>query len=67
MVTITIETENAAFSEYPDCEVARILKKLAMLLEDCAPEHLVDQTIRLLDINGNCVGAYVETKDEQKD
>lgn len=28
-ITITIETDNAAFEDYPASEVARILRKLA--------------------------------------
>lgn len=64
MVNITIETDSAAFSEYPGYEIARILKKLAGVIEDCADEKLVNQIIRLRDINGNCVGVYEETEDE---
>lgn len=64
MVKIEIKTDNAAFSEYPGIEIARILRKLANLLSDCVDKDLVNQTVPLLDINGNRVGVYEETKDE---
>ena len=50
-ITITIRTGNAAFTDYPVSETARILRDLAERLErdDIPPE-------KLMDINGNHVG-----------
>lgn len=53
MVTITIKTDNAAFSEIPGSEIARILRELADDLEGY--EH-TDFEMPLRDINGNIVG-----------
>jgi len=50
-VTIVIETENAAFADDPEMELARIFEKLADRLRMFG--HL-DHSIR--DINGNTVG-----------
>jgi len=50
-IQILIETENAAFDERTEEEVARILRKFATDLEGGRrPE-------KLLDLNGNVVGA----------
>ena len=52
MITITIRTANAAFSEGNyDWEVARILEKLAKQIQN---NGLTE--IPLMDINGNKVG-----------
>lgn len=50
--TLTMATENAAFEDMPEYEVARILRKVADQIEDG------DTTGRVRDINGNTVGAY---------
>ena len=50
-VTITINTENAAFEDSPTGEIARILRDLAERFEqDGIPPE------KLFDINGNSVG-----------
>lgn len=48
---ITIRTDNAAFEDSPETEVARILRKLA---DDIEARGLDSYTLR--DINGNRVG-----------
>ena len=53
IITITIETGNAAFAEYPAAEVSRILLDLAGRL---ARDETIDATIPLRDFNGNTVG-----------
>jgi hypothetical protein len=56
MFSLTMQTDNDAFSEHEPDEVARILKEIAYKLEggetngDCR------------DINGNAVGAWVLTQ-----
>ena len=57
-ITITIQTENAAFEEAgPECEVGRILAKLAKDLQN----GMVSGYKILLDANGNRVGQYDAT------
>lgn len=56
---IEIKTDNAAFEDDPGYEVARILRKLA----DRVESEGLDQ-VRLMDINGNCVGS-VEVEDSE--
>lgn len=51
-VTITLETGNAAFSDEPATEIARILRAQAELIE---AGMATDET-PLRDINGNRVG-----------
>lgn len=57
-ITITINTDNAAFCDYPGAEVARILHKLG----DSIIHELTDTNIEepqrfvLRDFNGNTVG-----------
>lgn len=46
-----IETDNAAFSECPEGEIARILRDLAKRIEANASHYIV-----LRDSNGNRVG-----------
>lgn len=55
MIVITIDTENQAFADSEQIEVARILHVLA----DRFDKHGLpsdDHTVRLMDINGNFVG-----------
>ena len=55
MIVITIDTENQAFADSEQIEVARILHTLA----DRFDKHGLpsdDHTVRLMDINGNFVG-----------
>jgi hypothetical protein len=56
-IIITINCDNAAFTEDPSVEVARILQKYAARLRESYPplEDLEGDTLR--DINGNTVGA----------
>ena len=56
--TITIETGNAAFSDYPEFEIARILRKLADRIEDRGIEDT-----SICDINGGRVGGLVCDQD----
>lgn len=51
-ISITLTTENAAFSDEPATEIARILRKQADLIES---GMATDET-PLRDINGNRVG-----------
>lgn len=63
MFTLTINTANDAFAVQPEFEVAAILKKLADRLEDgCAST----EEGRLLDVNGNTVGSYTFTEDNEE-
>jgi hypothetical protein len=50
-ITITIKTGNAAFTDSPTAEIARILRRLAGQFER---DGLPPKTLR--DINGNAVG-----------
>lgn len=50
-LTITIQCDNAAFSENPGGEVARILRRYADDIDGMEPEET-----KLRDINGNTVG-----------
>lgn len=58
-ITITINTDNAAFEDNTETKVARILADFARKLADGLTN--IGITTRLLDINGNTVGA-VEIK-----
>lgn len=57
MITITIETDNAAFDESPEVEVARILRKLADRVTTSGLDG--DVILPLKDLNGNSVGELV--------
>lgn len=62
MITITIRTENAAFAdEYYNAEIVRILRNLA----DKA-ERNNTLNYRILDTNGNTVGAVTLTGRDRK-
>ena len=57
-LTITIELESPSFrngngEQYEGPEVARLLRKYAGLVEECAE---IPPSIFLIDINGNAVG-----------
>ena len=52
MFTLTIATDNAAFTDDPTAETARILRCLADRLEGASP----DEDYPLRDLNGNRVG-----------
>lgn len=54
-ITITLTTENDAFSDEPATEIARILRKLADVIES----GLATDETPLRDINGNRVGVCV--------
>ncbi len=59
MVRIEIETDNAAFEEAPSCEVAKILRKLATMMETEQPltrDGMFRKITNLRDTNGNPVG-----------
>ena len=57
-ITITINTDNAAFEGDPRFEVGRLLRELARKVED----NGVDDT-PCMDINGNKVG-WLRVKDD---
>lgn len=52
MITITIDTSNQAFEEYPEEEVGRILKEVTRRFK----EYTVYDDMPIHDINGNIVG-----------
>lgn len=54
-ITITIETDNAAFERAPMFEVARILDSAAARLKREGPPDEGD-SYKLRDVNGNTVG-----------
>lgn len=54
MVNITIETDNAAFEDYPSVEVASILRSLADRLDVSSLDDMDGRS--LMDSNGNRVG-----------
>lgn len=61
MITITIETDNAAFGTSANSighEVARILRETAKRLNEEAIDLRPCQPTRLRDINGNTVGHF---------
>lgn len=57
---LVIDTGNASFDDLPGEETARILRGVALQLEENHPYDLprIHQSIR--DTNGNKVGSYVE-------
>ena len=55
--SITIHTDNAAFSDDPNAETARILRHIADQVEQ-GVDH-----IPVYDINGNRVGTYMYEHD----
>jgi hypothetical protein len=55
LYVVKIEMDNAAFAEDPSFEVARILRKLAVL-EDGHPNFSPGHMQPLHDLNGNEVG-----------
>jgi len=61
MITIKIETDNDAFVRDNQNEQARILRDLADKLEH-ACGNVYDYTLH--DVNGNSVGYYDYTQDE---
>ena len=52
--TLTINTQNAAFTDEPQIEVARILAQLAIFVADAPPHKGIAS---LFDISGNVVGS----------
>jgi hypothetical protein len=52
LFTLTIETDNAAFNDGGNAEVARLLREVAERVEDST----TDGTVK--DINGNTVGVW---------
>jgi hypothetical protein len=56
MLTITLETDNAAFEDQCPAEVARILHDLAARIENGLGSG--QERGALLDINGNRVGSW---------
>jgi hypothetical protein len=57
-----IATENAAFSESPASELARILRKLADRIESDPAPYIV-----LRDVNGNMVGECQISETEESE
>lgn len=56
-VTITIKTDNAAFTDYEAGETARILRRYVEVLEQCETVNDLDNT-PAYDINGNKVALF---------
>jgi len=56
MITITIETSNAAFDDNKSYEIARILDVVSNQVENDYGDSFY-----LFDINGNKVGEYIDT------
>ena len=56
MITITIDTNNAAFDGNPSIEVARLLRKLAGMVEDSYDFSGSIPRLFLRDVNGNTCG-----------
>ena len=63
--TLTIHTGNAAFSDEPDLEIARILQRLADDINNGRINLAHDTPERVRDINGNAVGLvrFIEEED----
>ena len=59
MFTLTIKTDNAAFTDSAGYELSRILVRLAAKLDEIAVQP---SSGRLYDINGNTVGEWELTK-----
>jgi hypothetical protein len=57
MFEVKIDTDNAAFDPNPDLEVARILERVASELRGTIADQACGFSMRLLDVNGNAVGA----------
>jgi len=60
-ITITINTDNAAFSDWPEDEVASILDKLSYKLREDGADAVDD--LPLKDYNGNTVGKVTLSDD----
>ena len=61
-VTVKINCDNAAFTDDPSAELARIFRGLA----ESVTEHDINyskKTIMIQDINGNTVGQLIATAD----
>jgi hypothetical protein len=56
VLTITIETDNAAFEHHCGTEVARILHKLADKIKLNDSDDINHISMTLQDVNGNTVG-----------
>jgi hypothetical protein len=61
--TLTIATDNDAFTPEPNSEIARILRRAAYRIEN---GWLDDQPFALLDANGSSVGSFAHTASERK-
>lgn len=61
-LTINVEMANAAFEHHPEDELARILRHAAAQLEVLGA--FPGSGDRLLDYNGNTVGAWAVVTDE---
>lgn len=57
---ITIEMNNAAFTDYPQCELQRILHKLSGDVSGI--QVTIGDRIHIADINGNTVGELKVTR-----
>jgi hypothetical protein len=52
MFTLNFETDNAAFENFPEAEIARILDSVRAVVEEGCTSG------RVFDINGNKVGTF---------
>lgn len=64
-ITITIDTDSAAFGPDPAAEVARILRKYVIVPGTDALDRT--GTTLVLDANGNTVGNVTVTEDDEDD
>ena len=67
-IKIRIETDNAAFEgDNIGCEIARILRRVAEIVDGEARKSLSEYSLSLLDVNGNAAGFAVFDKLEPDD
>ena len=67
-IKIRIETDNAAFEgDNIGCEIARILRRVAEIVDGEARKSLSEYSLSLLDVNGNAAGFAVFDKLEPGD
>lgn len=66
MLTVKIETGNAAFQQNPESEAARIIAELADHLNSLHGRGIREDEGALFDANGNKVGSYQLTDDSDE-
>lgn len=58
MFKLEFSTDNAAFADAPDSEVARILREIADKIESAGPHGALEIGGKVADENGNTVGEW---------